>query len=418
VRTRITRSVTAWGTAVALAASALLLVSSPASAVSLTEVPSFGTNPSMLKMYLYVPSSVTAKPAVVVAVHYCHGSGPAFFQGSQYATLAEKYGFILIFPSVTQASDSCFDVASQESLTHGGGSDSLGIVSMVKYVEQHYGADPERVFATGVSSGAMMTNVLLGAYPDVFRAGSAFAGVPFGCFAVAPDSLRWSTACATGKVTHTPQEWGDLVRNAYPGYTGARPRIQLWHGTDDETLDHVNLGEEIKQWTNVHGLSTKASATDSPAAGQTRTRYADSTGTVRVEAYSLAGVSHSLPVDAAAAIHFFGLDVPLPTPSHSPGPSGTCTADVSVISSWSTGFVAKVTVTAGAGALTGWTVRLTLPEGATVTSSWNGSFSGSGSTVTVTAQNHNKALAADASTDFGFQGSGSGYGTSAVCMGT
>ena len=51
---------------------------------------------------------------------------------------------------------------------------------MVKYVESHYGGDPNRVYATGHSSGGMMTNVLLGAYPDVFKAGAAFAGVPFG----------------------------------------------------------------------------------------------------------------------------------------------------------------------------------------------------------------------------------------------
>ena len=38
-----------------------------------------------------------------------------------------------------------------------------------------------------------------------------------------------------------------------PGYTGARPRMQLWHGTEDTTLRYPNFGEEIKQWTNVLG---------------------------------------------------------------------------------------------------------------------------------------------------------------------
>src|SRR6185312_3348142 len=97
--------------------------------------------------------------------------------------LADQYGFIVIFPSVTQASDGCFDVSTTATLTHNGGSDSLGIISMVNYVKSHYSIDNNRVFATGVSSGAMMTEVLIGAYPDVFRAGSAWAGVPFSCFA-------------------------------------------------------------------------------------------------------------------------------------------------------------------------------------------------------------------------------------------
>ncbi len=295
---------------------------SPAQALtaSVMEVTNFGPNPSSLRMFLYVPATVKPAPPILVAVHWCHGDGLAMFNGSQYASMADQYGYIVIYPSVTQASDGCFDVASSATLTHNGGSDSLGIVSMVTYVEQNYNGDPNQVYATGVSSGAMMTNVLLGSYPDVFKAGVAFAGVPFGCFAVNPDALRWSTACATGTVTHTPQEWGDIVRAAYPGYSGPRPRMQVWHGTNDEVLSYVNFGEEIKQWTNVLGASQTPVSTDSPAAGQTRTRYANGSGEVVVEAISMQGVSHNLPVDNAAAIRFFGLDgFVTPTPTITPG---------------------------------------------------------------------------------------------------
>ena len=167
---------------------------------------------------------------------------------------------------------------------------------MTRYAQQNYNADPNRTFVTGVSSGAMMTNVLLGAYPDVFRAGSAFAGVPFACFA---GPGKWNSQCAQGQLTRTPQQWGDLVRNAYPGYTGPRPRMQLWHGTNDETLSYVNFGEAIKQWTNVHGLSQTPTSTDSPQSGWTRTRYANGSGQVQVEAISMAGVDHGLPPPAA-----------------------------------------------------------------------------------------------------------------------
>ena len=292
----------------------------PARAASLVEITNFGNNPSSLQMFLYVPATVKPNPPILVAVHYCHGDGPAFFAGSQFDELADQYGYIVIYPSVTVATDHCFDVASTAALTRGGGSDPVGIMSMVTYVEQHYNGDPNQVFVTGVSSGAMMTNVLLGDYPDVFKAGAAFAGVPFGCFAVNPDSLRWSAACATGTVTHTPQEWGDIVRGAYPGYAGPRPRFQIWHGTADEVLSYVNFGEEIKEWTNVLGISQTPISTDSPAAGQTRTRYANSSGNVLLEAISLQGVSHNLPVDAAAAIRFFNLDGFItPTPTITPG---------------------------------------------------------------------------------------------------
>lgn len=76
---------------------------------TLTEITDFGTNPSNLQMYLYVPDNVTAHPAVVVAVHYCTGSGPAMYNGTEWAQLADTYGFVVIYPSVTRSSK-CFDV--------------------------------------------------------------------------------------------------------------------------------------------------------------------------------------------------------------------------------------------------------------------------------------------------------------------
>jgi acetylxylan esterase len=293
-------------TAATLAATALTFAAAPASAATLTEVTNFGTNPSNLQMYLYVPDRLASPAPVLVVAHYCTGSGPAMYSGTQFASLADQYGYIVIYPSVTRSSR-CFDVSSPQALRHEGGSDPVGIVSMVRYVQQRYTTDPNQVFITGVSSGAMMTNVMLGAYPDVFNAGAAFSGVPFGCFATTNGS-EWNSDCANGLIVKSAQEWGDLVRNAFPGYTGPRPRMQTWHGTNDETLRYPNFGEQIKQWTNVHGLSQTPSFTDSPQAGYTRTRYGGTGGQAPVEAISMQGVPHNLPVDAAQAIRFFGLD--------------------------------------------------------------------------------------------------------------
>lgn len=117
-------------------------------------------------------------------------------------------------------------------MTHNGGGDSQTIVNMVKYAATNYGGDLNRTFVTGSSSGAMMTNVLVGAYPDVFKAGSSYSGVPDGCFYVSgstatQDPPGWSNSCANGQTTKTAQQWGDLVRSYYPGYTGPRPRMQM-----------------------------------------------------------------------------------------------------------------------------------------------------------------------------------------------
>ncbi|GIJ25163.1 hypothetical protein Vqi01_03250 [Micromonospora qiuiae] len=421
--------------AIALTALIALSVSSPASAATLTEVTNFGNNPSNLRMHLYVPDRVAPRPGLLVVVHYCTGSGPAMHTGTQFASLADQYGYIVIYPSATRSSK-CFDVYTAQALRRGGGSDPVGIMSMVDYVTARYPVDPARIFATGTSSGAMMTNVLLGLYPDVFAAGAAFAGVPFGCFATTGGS-EWNSECANGQIIRTPQQWGDLVRNAYPGYTGPRPRMQIWHGTNDDILRYPNFGEQVKQWTNLHGLSQTPTFTDSPQAGYTRTRYGSAGGNAPVEAISMQGVTHNLPVDAAQAVRFFGLNVtnPTPTPTSSPTrpptptPTPTVTPTVSPttpppsptlppgagcqvryeVNAWNTGLTASVTITnTGSTAVNGWSLAFTLPAGQTITNGWNATYSPTSGAVTARNVSYNSTIAPKTSTTIGFQANHSG----------
>jgi acetylxylan esterase len=400
-----------------LVAAVVVLVAAPASAASLVQITNFGANPTNLGMYLYVPTSAGAHPPILVAVHYCTGSGPAFYSGTEFASLADRYGFIVIYPSATR-SGNCFDVSTAGALTHNGSSDPVGIVSMVQYVEQHNGGDASSVYVTGASSGGMMTNVLLGDYPDVFKAGAAFMGVPFACFATTDGSL-WNTACANGQVSKTPQQWGDLARGADPGYTGARPRMQLWHGTADTTLNYNNFGEEIKQWTNVLGVSQTPVSTDSPSSGWTRTKYGSSDS---VEAYSVAGVGHSLPLSgmAAYAIHFFGLDgattgpPPTSAPPTSPPPtspppaSGACRVADS-IQAWNTGLTSSITITnTGTAAVNGWQLAFTLPAGQAITSGWSASYAPASGAVTASNASYDAAIPAGGSVSIGFQATHTG----------
>ena len=71
----------------------------------------------------------------------------------------------------------------------------------------------------------------------------------------------YSGACAGGNVTHTAQEWGDIARKMDPGYTGHRPRVQLFHGDADPTIRYANFTEAIKEWTNVLGLAATPTTT-------------------------------------------------------------------------------------------------------------------------------------------------------------
>ncbi|MEV6515897.1 glycoside hydrolase N-terminal domain-containing protein [Micromonospora chalcea] len=99
---------------------------------------------------------------------------------------------------------------------------------------------------------------------------------------------------------------------------------------------------------------------------------------------------------------------PTPTPTtSSPAPSGA-RATYAVTGSWSGGFQAEVTVTAGATAIRGWTVSWTFPNGQVINQIWSGTHTQNGANVTVRNVDYNGSLPAGGSTTFGFIGTAGG----------
>jgi acetylxylan esterase len=270
------------------------------------------TLPSYVEMYIYAPDKLAANPPIVVSSHSC-GSTATGQMGNMTKTkaAADKNGFIMILPD--NPGQNCWDVGSKQSLTHDGGGDTHAVAQMVRYALTKYSADPKRVYAVGGSSGGMMTQALLGVYPEIFMAGAARAGVPCGCWADSyAASNQWSGTCAGGSVSKTAQQWGDLVRGINPDYKGHRPRVQLYQGESDETISYKNMGESIKEWTNVLGLATTPTSTDtitSSGYSYDRQFWKNTCGFTVLEAWSAPGQKHSMTYEEDAILKFFGLDV-------------------------------------------------------------------------------------------------------------
>jgi acetylxylan esterase len=201
--------------------------------------------------------------------------------------------------------NNCWDVQSPGSLTHGQGGDALGIVSMVNYTLTKYSGDASKVFVMGGSSGAMMTQVLAGSYPDVFEAGAAFSGTAHACFAGAPSATPSSSnqTCAQG-LQHTAVEWGNFVRNSFPGYTGRRTRMQIFHGLADTLVKPQCAREAMKQWSNVHNISLNKTVEGVPSSAYTQEIYGDGT---KLQGFFGKGVGHIAPVNEDLMLKFFGL---------------------------------------------------------------------------------------------------------------
>jgi poly(hydroxyalkanoate) depolymerase family esterase len=268
-------------------------------------------------MYEYVPDNLAPNPPILVVVHYCSGNAVGVFIQAQeggMVALADAHGFIMVLPQTTR---NCWDVATTPALTHDGGGDTGAIIHQVQHAIATYGANADRVYMTGTSSGAMVTQVMLAAYPDVFKGGVAFAGVPAGCWSVNNPEGQWSAPCAGGEVTHTAAEWGDMARNMYPGYSGFRPRLQLWHGVTDTTLSPTNQTEAIKQWTNVFGLGATPTSTTPEmidAGEYTRQQWQDACGNTVLDAWTQTDGPNGGPhgtdanMNGAYSIPFLALD--------------------------------------------------------------------------------------------------------------
>lgn len=292
-----------------------LFVAAPAGAASLQQVSDWGASgvPSYVKMYIYVPDKLAAKPPILVSAHSC-GSNATGQMGNipKIKAAADANGFILILPD--NPGQNCWDVgATSTSLKHDGGGDTKAVTEMVKYALTKYNGDATRVYAMGGSSGAMLTQALMAVYPDVFRAGSARAGVPAGCWADGyATSNQWSNTCAAGSVSKTAQQWGDLARGMYAGYTGHRPRLQIMQGDADTTISFKNSAEAIKQWTNVLALSSTPTSTDmttTSIATYSRQFWKNACGYVVFETWAGHNGTHSMGYEEDDVLKFFGLNV-------------------------------------------------------------------------------------------------------------
>jgi esterase, PHB depolymerase family len=273
----------------------------PARAATLTPVTNFGSNPGNLNMYVYRPDGLGGGAPVVVALHGCSQDANAYYTHSGWPKYADLFRFIVIFPEQkpANAANACFNWFTAGDVARGQG-EALSVKQMVDYAQNTYGADPNRTFVTGLSAGGAFAAVMLATYPDVFEAGSIVAGIPYGC---APATSPY--ICMFTTVSKTPAQWGNLVRNAFPGYSGPYPRVSIWHGTSDAVVVPGNANSSRDQWTNVWGISTTPTSTSSLPANTTVENY-DSGGQTVVRVQRVAGMGHGTPVDPGSATHQCG----------------------------------------------------------------------------------------------------------------
>ena len=283
----------------------------------LRKLENFGSNPGALRMFTYSPANLAAGSPLVVVLHGCTQTAAGYDHGAGWSTLADRYGFALLFPEQQKLNNpnGCFNWFLPGDIKRDRG-EALSIRQMVERVVQDQRIDRDRVFVTGLSAGGAMTSVMLATYPEVFAGGAIIAGLPYG----AANNVQEAFASMYQSPARPAREWGDLVRAA-SGHSGPWPRVSVWHGTGDTTVIPANAVEILKQWTNVHALPDAPSRQEM-VNGYPRQVWRDAVGDDVIESYSITNMAHGTPLavgnreDQVGAAGPFLLDVGISSSFH------------------------------------------------------------------------------------------------------
>jgi poly(hydroxyalkanoate) depolymerase family esterase len=260
----------------------------------LQEIESFGSNPGHLRMFVHIPDNLPETAPLVVVPHGCFQTAQDVADNSGWVEMADSYGFAILFPETSRSNEpkgGCFRTWEPEHQQRGAG-EPLSVRQMITWMLEHYALDNQRVFITGMSSGGLLTNVMLASYPDVFAAGAPQSAYPYKC-ANTFDELK---PCADDTRDLSAETWGELATNAFPGFFGDRPKVSIWHGEADTLIVPSNLDRQVEQWASVMGVDRDADRVDE-IAGHVRQRYNDQNGQPVIETYLIVGMGHAVAVD-------------------------------------------------------------------------------------------------------------------------
>jgi poly(hydroxyalkanoate) depolymerase family esterase len=277
----------------------------PGAGSPLTEVTGFGANPGDLRMFSFVPDDLQQPPALVVVLHGCGQTAAGYDLGAGWSALAEHYGFALLMPEQQRSNNGqgCFNWFNPEDIARDHG-EACSIRQMIARMVSDHGIDSHRIFVTGLSAGGAMTSVMLATYPEVFAAGAVIAGLPYGV----ATNLREALTGMLQSSARPAGELGDLVRSASE-YNGPWPKLSVWHGSADRTVNPGNANEIVKQWLDLHHLPATPMS-NGIVDGYPHQVWWNADGETIVESYSITDMAHGTPLGVAENDERYGAEGP------------------------------------------------------------------------------------------------------------
>jgi poly(3-hydroxybutyrate) depolymerase len=149
------------------------------------------------------------------------------------------------------------------------------------------------VFITGLSAGGAMAMAMLATHPEMFAGGAVIAGLPFGTAETMPEAFDRMRGLGLPR----PAEAAALVEAASP-HRGPWPRLSVWQGSADTTVEPANAEAITAGWTRLQGLPL-APSEQTRINGHVRRIWRDPRGEPVIESWQLSGMGHGTPIAAS-----------------------------------------------------------------------------------------------------------------------
>jgi poly(hydroxyalkanoate) depolymerase family esterase len=226
-----------------------------------------GAWPVRLSYFVYTPPGLRKGCPMLVMLHGCEQSALDFACGSRMHRLADREGFLLVYPqqSLRGQRHRCWHWY-QPDAAHGY-AEADAIAGIVREAAGDHHVDTSRIYISGLSAGASMAALVALRHPEWIAALGMHSGAALGSAQTASEGLR---VMRYGAAQPPSQAMPPLLPDAaaFPGM----PAIIL-HGDRDTVVDPRSGGQLLEQMAWVNGLPPDSVAAVHHYAAGTKRAY-------------------------------------------------------------------------------------------------------------------------------------------------
>jgi poly(hydroxyalkanoate) depolymerase family esterase len=268
--------------------------------------------------YVYVPAKLAPakKRALVVVLHGCTQTAMDMVKGTGWNQLADERGFVVAYPEQSTGTDGsagrCWN-SGQAAIFPRGQGELESVAQITRAVKDQFDVRATHVHLLGLSSGALMTNVMAATYPELYASIASVAGCSYLCSDPTGDAAfmrmgEFERVVPTIVFTGT----ADYLTNPAMGEL----TVAQWLGTNDLADNGAHDGSVPPTPTTIEHRDMESLSSADPANGDaclhtfprnpcpggaagvapypsTVRHYVDANGREVVQSWTIHGLSHN-----------------------------------------------------------------------------------------------------------------------------